>query len=75
MNMTSTKAKLFTTKYSINYAIQLQNIHQIVVIIDTISVAKQIFDSSVYSYQLHFIVILRDLKEFFAINSNNSINF
>jgi len=75
MNMTSTEAELFAIRCSINYAVQLQNIHWIVVITDDIQAVKQIFDLSIYLYQLHFITISRDFKEFFAMNSNNSIDF
>lgn len=75
MNMTSTKAKIFAIRCGINHIIHLQNVTQIVVITNAILAAKQIFNSSVYPYQLHSIAILKDLKEFFTTNSDNSIMF
>jgi len=75
MNMTSTKAKLFAIRCSINHAIHLQNFTQIVVITDAILAAKQNFNLSVYLYQLYSIAILKDLKEFFTTNSDNFIVF
>ena len=36
---------------------------------------KWIFDTSVYLYQLHFIIISKNLREFFNENPNNSISF
>jgi len=36
---------------------------------------KWIFDTSVYLYQLHSIIISKNLREFFNKNPNNSISF
>ena len=36
---------------------------------------NKFFDLSVYQYQLHSIVISKDLKYFFKINLNNVIAF
>jgi len=75
MNVTVTEVELFAIRCSINYAIHLQNVSQIVVIINTILAVKQIFNLSVDLYQLHSIAISKDLKEFFTINPDNSIMF
>ena len=72
MNVNSIKAKLFAIKCRINQATQIWNVSQIVIITDAISAVKQIFDISVHSYQLHSIAILKDLREFFSKNSNDS---
>jgi len=39
-NVNSMKAELFTIRYRINHAIQLQDISHIIVVTDTISLAK-----------------------------------
>ena len=44
VNITSTEAEFFTIRYSINQAAHLQNISKIIVVIDSIHVAKKIFD-------------------------------
>jgi len=76
MNITFTEAELFAIRCDINHAIHLQNISQIVVITNDIPVAKQIFNLSVYPYQLYYsIAISKNLKEFFTMNSDNSIMF
>jgi len=75
INVTSTKAKLFAIKCSINFVTQMQDIAHIVVITDAIPVAKHIFDISIHPYQLHSITISNDLKSFFDRSSSNSISF
>ena len=72
MNITSTEAKLFAIRCGINYTIHLQNIKCIVVITDAILAIKQIFNTSVYLYQLHSITISKNLRDFF---NNNLIEF
>jgi len=44
------KAELFTIRYRINHAMQLQDISHIIVIIDTISLTKEIFDIFIHLY-------------------------
>ena len=44
------EAKLFAIRCGINHAMQLQNISCIIVIIDAIPAAKQIFDIFTYLY-------------------------
>jgi len=75
MNVISTEAELFTIRCEINWAIQTQNITHIIINTDAIPAAKQIFDMSNHSYQLHSITISSDLGEFFQKNSSNSISF
>ena len=75
INVTSTKAKLFAIRYSINQAVQVLNPTHIIVITNTIHSARRIFNSLFHSYQLQLITISQDLRIFFNKNSNNSINF
>ena len=50
ISITSSKAKLFTIKYSINWAIQFSKVSCIIVITNSIYTAHWIFNSSVYPY-------------------------
>ena len=75
MNINFTKVELFTIRYRINQAMKLQDISKIVIITDAIPAMKQIFNMSIYLYPLHFIIILKNLKESFKKNFNNSIFF
>jgi len=69
VNIMSTEAELFVIRY------HLPNINQIVVIMDSIHVAKRIFDLSLYPYQLHSSAISCELRDFFERDNNNSIEF
>ena len=42
---------------------------------DFLHTTKRIFDSSSYPYQIHSIVISRELRDFFSKDSNNHIKF
>ena len=75
VNITSTKAKLFVIRCGINQATYLPNIKKIVIIIDSIHVAKRIFDSLVHPYQIHSVAISCELREFFKRSIDNSIEF
>jgi len=74
-NITSDEAKLFTIRCSINQATNLSGILKIIIITDSIHAARSIFDSSIHSLQVHLAAISKELREFFAMNSNNSIEF
>jgi len=75
VNVISTKARLFTIRCGINQATHLPNIKRIVIISDSIHMAKRIFDSSVHPYQIHSTAISCKLSEFFTRSNNNSIEF
>jgi len=75
INVLYADAKLSTIRYDISQAIQLQDAIQIVIITNTILVAKRIFDSSYHSYQLYSITISNNLRNFLNKSSNNSITF
>jgi len=71
----STEAELFAIRCSINQACSKKNVLKIIVVTDFIHAAKKIFDSNSHSYQLHSIVILCELQEFFNFNPDNIIEF
>jgi len=75
VNVMSTEAELFVIRCGINQATQLANINCIIVIMDLLHAAKQIFDSSVYPYQIHLAIISRELRKFFIRDQQNSIEF
>ena len=75
VNVTSTKAELFTIKCSINQATNIPGISKIIIITDSIHVARLIFDSSVHSFQVYLAVISKELRKFFITNNNNLIKF
>jgi len=50
INVTSTKAELFTIRCGINHVTQMQNITHIIIIIDAILATKCIFDMSIHLY-------------------------
>ena len=57
INITFTKAELFSIRYGINQAIQVPNTKNIIVITDVIHTARYIFNLSFHLYQLHSITI------------------
>ena len=73
--VTSTEAELFAIRCSINQACGKENISKIIIITDSIHMVKKIFNSKSYLYQLHTTAILSELRQFFAINQENSIEF
>ena len=75
VNVSTTEAKLFTIRCGINQAVGISNINCIVIITDLLHATKRIFDSLLYSYQIHSAAISRELREFFRKNINNHIEF
>ena len=73
--VTSMEAELFAIRCSINQACSKDNISKIVIVTDSIHVAKIIFDSKPHLYQSHTAVILSELRGFFNANCDNSIKF
>jgi len=73
--VTSSEAELFAIRCGIIQACSLDNISKIVVITDSIHVAKKIFDPGVHPFQIHSAAILSILQNFFAANDSNSIEF
>jgi len=71
----TTKAELFAIRCSINQAIHLPNIEKIFIVIDSIHIARRIFDSLSHPYQSQSAAILGELRNFFKRNINSSIKF
>jgi len=66
--VTSTEAELFAIRCSINQACNKESMFKIIIITDSIHIAKKIFDSKSHSYQIHTTAILSELHCFFAIS-------
>jgi len=75
VHITSTEAKLFAIRYGINQATNFNNMSKIIVVTDSIHVARKIFKLSVHPYQVQSVAILSDLCNFFKCHENNSIEF
>ena len=73
--VTSSEVELFTIRCGINQACSLNNVSKIVVITDSIHVAKKIFDTRSHPFQIHSAAILNNLRNFFIANDSNSIKF
>ena len=61
LNVTSSEAELFAIRYGINQAINHINILKIIVVMDSIHVAKKIFDVSTHLFQNQLAFILKEL--------------
>ena len=75
VHITSTKAELFAMGCSINQASNHNSISKIIIITDSIHVARKIFDLSLHPFQVHSVAILTKLQWFFLQHQNNSIKF
>ena len=73
--VTSSEAELFAIRCGINQACSLDNISKIIVVTDSIHVAKKIFDPGSHPLQIHSATILSNLRTFFTANVSNSIEF
>ena len=73
--VTSTKAKLFTIRCGIDQASAKKSISKIIVVTNSIHMAKKIFNSVSHSLQIHTVAILEELYHFFSRNPNNSVEF
>ena len=73
--VTSMEAELFAIRCSINQACSINNVSKIVIVTDSIHVAKKIFDCGSHPYQIHSAAILSELRTFFLSNESNSIEF
>ena len=75
VHVTSTEAELFAIRCNINQAMNFNNVSKIIVITNSIHVARKIFKPSVYPYQVQSTAIFSDLHNFFKCHENNSIKF
>ena len=73
--ITSTEAELFAIRCGINQACSLDHINKIIVVTNSIHVAKKIFDSGSHPYQIHSAAVLKELHSFFSSNEDNIIEF
>ena len=73
--VTTTEAELFAIRCGINQACSINNVSKIIIVTDSIHVAKKIFDSDVHPLQIHTAAILNELQKFFNSNESNSIEF
>ena len=73
--ITSTEAELFAIRCGINQAYIKENMPKIIVITDSIHVAKKIFDSKSHLFQSHTMAIHNELHHFFNKNHKNFIEF
>jgi len=74
-NVTTAEAELFTIRCGINQAVTDPSVKHIVVITNSLHIARKIFDSSTHPYQIHSAVISSELREFFSKGSLNHIKF
>ena len=75
VHVTSTEAKLFAIRCSINQALKFDNMLKVIVITNSIHMGKKIFEPTNYPYQVQSAAILSDLHKFFMHHKNNSIKF
>ena len=69
------EAELFAIRCSINQACIKENVSKIIVITDSIHVAKKIFNSKLHPFQSYTMAILNELWNFFIKDRENSIEF
>jgi len=75
INVTTAEAELFTIRCGINQAVADPCIKHIIVITNSLHIARKIFESSTHPYQIHSTVISAELREFFSKDSMNHIKF
>jgi len=75
VHITSTEAELFAIRCSINQASNCDGISKIIVVTNSIHVAKRIFNLSLHPFQVHSVAILAELQKFFLRHQDNSIEF
>ena len=73
--VTSLEAKLFTIRCGISQVSSKENVSKIIIITDSIHIAKKIFDPLSHSLQSQSMAILGDLCQFFSKDPNNLIEF
>jgi len=73
--VTSIEAELFAIRCSFNQACSIDNVSKIVIVTDSIHMAKRIFDCDSHSYQIYSVTILRELHLFFLSHESNTIEF
>ena len=75
VNIMSTKAELFTIRYSINQATNFNDVLKIIIVTNFIHTAKKIFNLTSHSFQSYAASILNKLRSFFFHHQENVIEF
>jgi len=75
INITFTKVELFAIHCSINQFVRFLQVKKIIIIADSLHIAKSIFDLLMYSYQIHSTTISYKFKKFFMWSNDNHIEF
>jgi len=65
VHVTSTEVEFFAIRYGINQVSNHNGISKIIIITNSIHVAKKIFDPSSYSFQVYSVAILSELQKIF----------
>ena len=73
--ITTTEVELFIIRCGINQACSKENVSKIVIVTDSIYMAKKIFNTMSHPYQGQAVAILSNLHQFFTKNQSNSIEF
>ena len=73
--VTSTEVELFAIRCGISQTCSKENIFKIIVVTDSIHMAKKIFDTKSHLYQIHMSAILNELRQFFTTCQGNHIEF
>jgi len=73
--VTSSEAELFAIRCGFNQACSLDNVSKIIIVTDSIHVARKIFSSNFHPFQIHTAAILKELRKFFTSSDANSIEF
>ena len=75
INITIAEAELFAIRGGINQVVANHNIKHLIVITNSLHIARKIFNSSTHLYQIHSAAISLELREFFSKDSQNHIEF
>ena len=75
VNITSSEAEFFAIRCGINQMVLSHETLRIIIITDSIYIAKKIFDPSSHSLQKQSTLILSELREFFNRSDMNTIEF
>ena len=75
VNITAQEAKFFAIRCSINHAVLSHDTSRIIIITDSIHIAKKIFDPSSHMLQKQSNFIQSELSEFFNWCNTNTIEF
>jgi len=75
INVTTAEAELFAIRCGINQVVADPCIKYVVVITNSLHIARKIFDSSTHPYQIYSAAISTELREFFSKDFMNCIEF